>query len=215
MTVKITIPTADLNRDMDINMTEICYAESRIDEIATVNTHKAPELMACYIKAYTWCTEHITNITSEMIKAETAADFRKAEIILEEVPRVLKEKGITGKSNEDYRNAVIAMDKKHIELRDRANRLAMYQDMFKGKLASLDRSYMAIRKVFGTGMDFRNPNLGSNHSPATYNPDYMKTNPQDIQTEITSLSPVTLSETIVTIQPNRTIREGFGRPKDY
>ncbi len=207
MSVNITIPSADPERDMELNMSEICFAEGRLDEIAIVNTHKAPELMACFIKAYTWCTEHITNITAEAIKAETAAEFRKAEIILEEVPRVLKEKGITGKSNEDYRNAVIAMDKNHIQLRDRFNRIEMYREMFKGKRESLDRAYMAVRKIYGSGMDFRNPNLGSNHSEPTWQP------PVDLPIKVSTDGPY-VPPTQTPTSATTIIRAGFGRAKE-
>lgn len=218
MTIKIRIPSADLNRDLEINMTEISCAEGRVDEIATVNTHKAPELLMTFIKAYTWCTEHITNITAEAIKAETAANFRKAEIILEEVPRILKEKGITGKSNEDYRNAVIAMDKTHIALLQRFHHLEMYRTMFKGKLESLDRSYMAIRKIYGSGMDFRNPNLGSNRTP---DPEHQFVR-QDLNFPQVTINPYSdpnstgtpLAPPTVIVSSTNPLRAGFGRAKE-
>ncbi len=216
MTTKLTIPSADLDRDLEINMSEITYAEGRFDEIAIVNTHKAPELMSCFVKAYSWCVEHVTNISAEAVKAETAANFRKAEIILEEMPGILKEKGIAGKSNEDYRNAIIAMDKKHIALMERLNHIEMYREMFKGKLNSLDRAYMAVRKIFGSSMDFKNPNLGSNHGPMgsnggpfQYSTDarggLVPINPQ-IKVDITYDKPPSNETT--------SVRNGFGKPKD-
>jgi len=149
-------------------MTEITSAEGRFDEIATVNTHKAPELMSCFVRGYAWCVEHATNLTAEAVKAETAANFRKAEIILEEVPRILLEKGISGKSNADYRDAIIAMDKQHIILKEQFHHIEMYRDMFKGKMKTIELAYMAVRKVFGSSFDFSNRNLGSNHSPSSY-----------------------------------------------
>jgi len=213
MSTSILVPSATLDTNLDLNMTEIAYAEGRLDEIAIVNTHKAPELMSCFIKGYTWCKEHITNLTAELVKAETAANFRKAEIILEEVPRILTEKGITGKSNADYRDAVIAMDKKHIELMERANHIGMYVEMFKGKLESLDRAYMAVRKILGTGMDFRNPNLGSNHSLNSFEVGLYSPPPVHV------IYPVAVQPlpTTGTPPPNTTIttaRAGFGKARE-
>lgn len=212
MTTKITVPSSDINRNMDLNMSEITYAEGRLDEIATVNTHKAPELMSCFVKAYTWCVEHVTNLTAESVKAETAANFRKAEIILEEVPRVLKEKGITGKSNEDYRNAVIAMDKAHIALRERFNHIEMYRELFKGKLKSIELAYMAVRKIYGSGMDFRNPNLGSNHTQDPWSPPPQMKDGDRFQ--VTVDAPYVSSATTPTTTQS-TIRAGFGKAKEY
>lgn len=219
MTTTLEIPSSDLNRTLQLNMHEIYAAEGRVDEIAIVNTHKAPELMTCFIKAYNWTVEHVTNITAEAVKAENAANFRKAEIILEEVPRVLREKGITGKSNEDYRNAVIAMDKKYIELRDRAEHIEMYKQLFKGKLQSMENAYMAVRKIFGSSMDFGNRNLGSNHSQSSYHYDtvppqipQVTTPPVEIISMGTPYVPSTTSIPIV--KSHSPIRAGFGQAKE-
>ncbi len=210
MTTKITVPSADLDRNLELNMSEIAFAEGRTDEIATINSHKAPELLTCYIQAYTWCVEHITNLTAESIKAETAAEYRKAEILLEEVPRILREKGIKT-ANDDYRKAVVAMDKKHIALQERLNHIRMYVQMFKGKLESIEMAYMAVRKIYGSGMEFRNPNLGSNHTPDPWRP---PVTPVPITVTPTWNEPNSTGTRPVESPTTTSIRAGFGRSRD-
>ncbi len=218
MSTYLEIPT--VTKPIQLEMTDILYAEGRIDEIAIVNTQKAPELMSCFVKAYTRCTEYLTNISAEAVKARNAVDFRRAEIILEEVPRILKEKGLlTGKTtggNEDQRNAVMAMDKKYIELRDQLERIEMYVELFKGKQKSIEMQYMAVRKILGAGIDFRNPNLGSswgnNITPDNthiinpslpYTPFIIKIGDEPPQTTTGSAIPTT-----------NPLRAGFGKSKD-
>lgn len=165
MTTSIVIPKGDRLGTIDIKMSVIYLAEQRSDEIAIVNQHRAPELIALFARAYSIATENISIISSEVTSAKNAANKRRAVVILDVVPGYLKDKGLSNArspgGSEDQRNAVLELDEEYITLRDTMQQLEAYLELMKGKQKHLEYLYMAVRKIIGDSMTLRN-NIGSN-----------------------------------------------------
>lgn len=158
----------------ELTMSEVYRALSRIEEIAIINAHKAPELLSCFARAFATLTDHLSVVSSHVVKATNALNKIKSIIILDRVPAVLREKGMARASNpggsEDQRNAVLEMDVDFQRARDRLQELEAYYELLKGKQKDVENAYLGVRKIIGgDSYQGRNPNLGSS-MPANYAP---------------------------------------------
>jgi len=150
---------------IELPMAEVYRAVSRIDEIAIVNQHKAPELIACFARAFATLTDYIAVASGQVVKAKNALSRRTAIVLLDEVPRVLREKGLLStrspSGSEDQRNAVLEMDAEFIVARDRVQQLEAYYELLRGKQKDIEQAYLAVRKIIGDSYSVRN--LGSSY----------------------------------------------------
>lgn len=166
MNTNLSIPNGDgVGNPIELSMGSIRRAIERLEEVAIINDHKAPELISCFIKAYADLTDHISRVSSEVVKAKNAVAKRTAIVTLDESPRILREKGlISGRSpagSEDQRRAVLEVDEEFLKTRDRLQELEAYAELLEGKRDSIERAYLAVRKIIGESFQFRNQRLGS------------------------------------------------------
>ncbi len=134
-------------------MSAIYRAEARIEEIAIINTAKAPELIVCFTRAYATLTDHLAVISTQVVKAQNTVAKRSAIVLLDEVPRILREKGVLSArspgGSEDQRTAVLEMDPEYQVARDRLQELEAYYALVEGKQDNIERAYLAVRKIIG------------------------------------------------------------------
>lgn len=169
MTTTLQVPAGDGGPGFELAMEKIYRAQQRLDEIAIVNDHKAPELISCFARAYADLTDYISRVTSEVVKAQNAVATRKATVLLDEAPRVLREKGVLSSrspgGSEDQRQAVLDLDVVYCTLRDRLQQLEAYVALLKGKQKDIENGYLAVRKMFGESYSMRSSRLGSSMPP--------------------------------------------------
>jgi hypothetical protein len=153
MSTFLKIPKHDRSGNIDLNMDSIYVAERRIDEIAIANTHKAPELAACFTKAFSLLVDHLAVISKEKVKAENAVGIAKAIVVLDRAPEVLKAKGLVSAKNpagsEDLRNSVLLLDVDYQQALETYQELEAYYQLIKNKKDTIDKAYMAVRKLMG------------------------------------------------------------------
>lgn len=134
-------------------MEPVYRAERRIDEIAITNVHKAPELSSCFLKAFSVLVDHLNVINKELVKAENAVSMAKAVVMLDRAPEILKAKGLVSSKSpsgsEDLRNAVLVLDKDYQFALDVYQELEAYYELIKTKKDTMDKAYMAVRKIMG------------------------------------------------------------------
>lgn len=128
-----------------IDLREILKAEARQDEVAFVTPAKAPELLATFNTSWRELHRLITLITAEKLKAEKALNVRKAIVLLDEAPEILKKRGLS--SSADNREAVLQLDEKYSAAEDRVNYLTCVLEYLKGKAKSFENAYSSVKKI--------------------------------------------------------------------
>lgn len=153
MSTFLQIPKHSGQGKIDLNMDLIYAAERRIDEIAIVNTYKAPELASCFTKAFSLLVDYLSVISKEKVKAENAVGIARAIVMLDRAPEVLKAKGLVSAKNpagsEDLRNSVLLLDLDYQKALDIFQELEAYYQLIKNKKETIDKAYMAVRKIMG------------------------------------------------------------------
>lgn len=143
-------------------MRSIWAAEQRCQEVAFVNAQKAPELLATFNVGYLEVKEALTKLRLFLVDAEKTANLRRSVIILDEAPRILKEKGLTRPSNpggsEDLRQAVIDADPEHQRLLDRVHIIEAMIELLEGKAEGLVNAFTSVKKILGGENDWRGLN---------------------------------------------------------
>ncbi len=152
---------------LTLDISEILVSEQRQDEIAIVSKAKAPELLAEFNRSWRELSKMIAMLSSEKNHAQKAVDKRVAVLQLEEVPGLLKEKGLS--STADTRAAVITLDPERERLQDIVDQMDAIIELLKGKLKSFENAFTSVKKIMGEDSfmsNARNPNL----SGTTYKP---------------------------------------------
>lgn len=149
----IRVPNGDSTSIINLDMVEVRTLEARKDEVATINKLKAPELMRAMEKGYSIvATTLLPRISYELSVAEQCADERKAVVMLDMAPQILKDKGLLSARNPsgsiDQRENVLAMDTEYKSRRDTVEKLKAVQELLKGKMRGFEMSYGAIKKVY-------------------------------------------------------------------
>lgn len=142
-----------------VDIQAILVSEVRQDEVAIVTPAKAPELLSEFNHSWRELHRLVTGLTSEKNKAEKALAKRKAILLLDEIPKVLAEKGVA--SAADTRQAVIELDDEYCVLEDTAAQLKAVVELLKGKMKSFENAYSSVKKILGedpNGMNHRGTN---------------------------------------------------------
>jgi len=139
-------------RPVEIDLTQILRAEARIREIASVTKDKAQELMATFNVAYCECSRHVAVLSGEETLAKRHADKVRSVAVLDRVPRILAEKGLSNAKNpagsEDLRRAVLDGDLEYCQAIARVDEISRYVEFMKGKQKGIEMAYTSVKKLF-------------------------------------------------------------------
>jgi hypothetical protein len=150
--------------DIPIDLEYWAKLEARISEVATVTPTKAPELLATFNRAALKADELANSLEFEQQIAARESDKIKAQILLDDVPKILAEKGLsTNKSplgSEDLREAIINSNAKYTESIDRQDQLKALTKMFRTKYNAFERAFRSVKSLvaeqtFNFGKDSR------------------------------------------------------------
>jgi hypothetical protein len=138
---------------MVFDLAVVDRAESRVMEIATVTPTKAPELLASFNAAYIVAIKAQAAIQHELVVAKRLAEKARATALLDRVPDILKQKGLSTPKNpmgsEDIRTAVLESDEQYSQALDRVNFITCILELVKGKAKGVEMAYNAVKKVLG------------------------------------------------------------------
>lgn len=147
LTVQI-VPRANENQ-LVFNMKKVLVAEARADEIAIVTPHKAPELLATFNRGYLDASNIFAGVKFEQARAEEEVAKIRANILIDKVPALLKEKGLP--SSADMRQALVDADPDYQAAKDRLAYLDAAVEYVKGKMKFLENAYTSVKKIMDTG----------------------------------------------------------------
>lgn len=138
--------------DKHIDMVNLYQLEARKQEVAIVNKAKAPELMRAYEQGYGIAARAMVGVRLEINKAKESLDKRKAVVMLDVAPTLLKEKGLTTKAapagSLELREAVLSNDEIYLVLLDRVNRLEAAYELLKVKAKGFEMAFQSVRKIY-------------------------------------------------------------------
>lgn len=147
---------------LKLDVGSILAVESRIHEIAFVNPVKAPELISVFNKAFSELTEMVAKVQYELQVAKQNVEKARAICLLDRVPGILQEKGLTSTKSpmgsEDIRNAVLALDNDYNSALERVYQIQCMYTYLEGKKQAIDKAYMAVKAVSQDQSQYR-------HSP--------------------------------------------------
>jgi hypothetical protein len=164
--LKVPSGTPGIN-GLEFELGDVINAENRKRDIITVNRETAPELMFLFNQAYCSILRMISQISFECTQASKYANKRKAEVILDVAPEILKVKGLISPrspaGSEDLRNAVLDLDEPYLQLMDVVNMLETAYEFLRSKAKGFEMAYHSVKKIY----DISYSNLGNlpmNHS---------------------------------------------------
>lgn len=141
-----------------INMTEWARLEQRIMEISTVTPVKAPELLSTFNRAALELDRLANSLELEYQTALREADKIRAVILLDKMPAILEQKGLS--SSENIRKAVLALDPELDAALEKAELLKAMTKMIRGKYDAFERAFRSVRTLVGEqNFNFLNPKV--------------------------------------------------------
>lgn len=158
---RLNIPETLSLKGASLDLTKVYEAERRIPEIQIVNKETSAGIMAQFMEGYGQASHSHALLTKMLTEAENAAKRRRAIVILDIVPDVLKERGLVTARNptgsEDLRNAVLETDEDYQKIVDRIAMLQALRALVAGKMKTLEMSYNAVKKVISPDNSFFRP----------------------------------------------------------
>lgn len=163
-TTSLTLYGED-NREIVIHgIDEVQAAESRLEDLRRANKSSAPELLSALNNGYLAASRIISHLKFEYTRIARAANKRKAIVMLDVAPTVLKEKNlITARSpagNEDMRNSVLNCDDEYLEILEKADYIKMAIMLFEGKQEAINNALIAVRRIMDPRGDYT-PSYGN------------------------------------------------------
>lgn len=120
-------------------------AVERISDVAVLNPSILPGLLATLLTGLSELNKAMSIIGLEIVNAEHKANRRKATLILDEMPRILLEKGI--KSSEDVRNAILDLDYEYSQLREQKDMLEAVFENLKIKSKNIEHALYSCKTI--------------------------------------------------------------------
>jgi hypothetical protein len=161
---------------LQLNMQSVNSAEERIGEIAYMTAQKAPELLSVFNRAFLDLTRMLAWLDMEASSAARHVNLRKSELLLDEAPRILLEKGMA--TSKDLRDAIVDKDARYQELLERQSTIKAYRTLLDGKKEGIEMAYTSVKKILG-----ERPMGGSSYPVATHTPAQREADVQPGQNE--------------------------------
>jgi len=145
MSKKLIIPGHGHCKQLELSMDKIKEAQSRTHETKVVTPATYNELEYVFNEAYRDAIKYITEIRHEKTKIEKSMQERKADIILDIIPKMLADQPKSS-NNADFRNAVIARDEEYQNHLEHLNKLVALESHFEGIEDHMTRTCRAMKK---------------------------------------------------------------------
>ena len=136
-----------------VNLRTLIEAEHRCDEVESVTPSKAPELLSFLNRACRETHQLALMVLKEKQRGERDAKRIRGRLILDEIPTLLKEKGLASArspaGNEDLREAVLDTNEEYLAAQETVQYLDSVYELINGKLQSFSRAFYAVKGVIG------------------------------------------------------------------
>ncbi len=179
----IRVPRFDPNLPpLVLDLSEIYTAYGRKDEVAIVNSHKAPELLSLFNVAYLNASRVLNALQYELTMVEHGIREIKAIILMDRMKGILESQGLANARNplgsEDIRQAVYERDPEYKRATLLAENLTCYITQITDFRRFFQNAFDSVKKIMGSealgSYGRQNPNLvaslsGTDNRPTTNN----------------------------------------------
>jgi hypothetical protein len=165
-----------------INIEEIVKAETRLQDVAIVNIHTAPELLATFNKAWLDLQKIVSLLTKEKLMADNAFSRARAEALLDCTTDYLKAKGHT-KPSADLRNALMEIDPRVTQAKERLDEIRVILMYLSGKQEAFREGFSSIKKLVAAGQ-LPLAHHGNGERPESFTPTKQTINYQQKQPDL-------------------------------
>jgi hypothetical protein len=153
-----TVPGGALEElPIQINVTAIVEKEQRLDDVARVNSHTAPELLTTFNRCWLDLDKLCVALADAKNKAKQAIDQIECQLILECTDEALKLAGHT-KASADLRKAWVGANSKLNQAKSRLIEISTVLDYMRGKQQAFKNGYESVKKLI-------NPQLPTDSNP--------------------------------------------------
>jgi hypothetical protein len=164
----IRVPRADPSLPpLVLDLSEIYVALGRKDEVATVNSHKAPELLSLFNVAYLNSSRVLNALQYELVLCEHLIREIKAIILMDRMKDILEKAGLANSRNplgsEDVRQSVYERDPEYKRATTLAENLGCYITQVSDWRKFFQNAFDSVKKIMGSeamgSYGRQNPNL--------------------------------------------------------
>lgn len=153
--IELAIPAFDDRPEMKLGFGSIVEGERRLVEAQLVNVTTYSNLEFSFNEGYREAKKNLAVIGYEITQAERIFRRIRSELILDEYPVYLKEKGL--KDNATVRDAYLERDKRYVDAQERINMLKAMEALMDGKIRVFENVCRYMRKqmdiVIRSGID--------------------------------------------------------------
>lgn len=142
---------------IDINITAIVEKEQRLDDVARINSHTAPELLSTFNRCWLDLDKLCVFLTDAKNKAKNSIDNIEGQLGLECTEEVLIALG-HHKASADLRKSWVACQDKLINAKERLTQISTVLDYCRGKQQAFKNGYESVKKLI-------NPQLPIDSNP--------------------------------------------------
>lgn len=142
--VELVIPAFDARPAVPLSFGAIKEGERRLIEYSMVNVSTYSNLSYTFNEGYREARKNIAVIGYELTQADKILRRIKSELILDEYPAYLKEKGL--KDNASYRDAFLEKNPSYVSAQDRIDMLKAMEALMDGKIKTFENACRDMRK---------------------------------------------------------------------
>jgi hypothetical protein len=145
-----TVPGGALEEfPIQINVTAIVEKEQRLDDVARVNSHTAPELLTTFNRCWLDLDKLCVALSDAKNKAKQAIDQIEFQLTLECTDEALKLAGHT-KASADLRKAWVGANGKLNQAKSRLIEISTVLDYMRGKQKAFENGYQSVKKLINS-----------------------------------------------------------------
>jgi hypothetical protein len=162
------VPTGDGASKIAIDLVEIVKAEQRLQDVAIVNQHTAPELLSTFNNTWLKLNRSVTQLTFQKNKADNCYKNAQANAKLECTEGKLAELGHS-KASADLRAAFVQKDLQVQATKDRLDEISYVLEVLRGKMEAFYNAYSSVKRLTD-GKSLPPGNYGDGNRPETFGP---------------------------------------------
>lgn len=163
---KYLVPTGDGKSQITIELEDVARAECRLNDVAIVNQHTAPEMLATFNDCWLKLAKTLAILVAERNKAENAHRYAKAVAKLNCTDDAIKNKGHS-KASADLREAMVELDPDTQKAKERLDEISVIHDLLKCKQQAFYNAYGAIKRLLDNRF-LPEGHVGDANRPAPY-----------------------------------------------
>jgi|WetSurMetagenome_2_1015567.scaffolds.fasta_scaffold61147_2 hypothetical protein len=140
------VPTGDGKSQIAIDLLEIAKAELRLQDVAIVNQHTAPELLSSFNDAWLKLNKNVATLTFQKNVADNANTIARATAKLSCTDEAIKARGHF-KASADLREAFVELDEAVKATKERMDEIGFVLDVLRGKMQAFFNAYTSVKRL--------------------------------------------------------------------